>query len=132
MHQVFLNLVLNAVDAMPERGQLQVSTVRSSQPDGVEISFTDSGAGISPDVLPHVVDPFYSTKPEGLGLGLFISWNIVEMHEGHIEVDSEVGRGTTFRVWLPVHARKANTPGSGEDEGTRPNRPNREGSMTDD
>lgn len=110
VHQVFLNLVLNAVDAMPERGQLQVSTVRSSQPDGVEISFTDSGAGIPPDVLPHVFDPFYSTKPDGLGLGLFISWNIVEMHGGHIEVESEVGTGTTFRVWLPAQTRGVTDP----------------------
>ena len=64
--------------------------------------FTDSGGGIAPDVLPHVFEPFYSTKPEGLGLGLFISRNIVKQHGGQIEVDSRVGEGTTFTVWLPA------------------------------
>jgi signal transduction histidine kinase len=52
--------------------------------------------------LTHISDPFYTTKPEGLGLGLYISYNIVKEHEGHIEVDSRAGKGTTFRVWLPA------------------------------
>jgi two-component system cell cycle sensor histidine kinase/response regulator CckA len=102
VQQVFLNLLLNALDAMPGGGRFQVSTTRTSQPAGVRIAFTDSGVGIPPDVLPHVFDPFYSTKPEGLGLGLPISHDIVKQHGGHIEVDSQVGEGTTVTVWLPA------------------------------
>jgi PAS domain S-box-containing protein len=100
--QVFLNLLLNAIEAMPEGGRLQVSTSQTSQPAGVRVAFTDSGAGIASDVLTHIFDPFYSTKPEGLGLGLFISQDIVKQHGGHIEVDSQVGEGTTFTVLLPA------------------------------
>ena len=102
VQQVFLNLLLNALDAMPGGGRFQVSTARTSQPAGVRIAFTDSGVGIPPDMLPHVFDPFYSTKPEGLGLGLPISHDIVKQHGGHIEVDSQVGEGTTVTVWLPA------------------------------
>jgi PAS domain S-box-containing protein len=102
MQQVFLNLVLNAVDAMPDGGRLQVSTSRTDQPDGVRISFTDSGVGIAPDVLPRIFDVFYSTKRDGLGLGLSISRDIVEGHGGRIEADSFLGEGTTFTVWLPA------------------------------
>jgi PAS domain S-box-containing protein len=100
--QVFLNLLLNAIEHMPQGGRLQVSTTYTSQPAGIRIAFTDSGAGIAPDVLPHVFEPFYGTRPEGLGLGLFISRNIVEQHGGQIEVHSRVGEGTTFTVWLPA------------------------------
>jgi two-component system NtrC family sensor kinase len=100
--QVFLNLLLNAIDAMPGGGQLQVSTAYTSQPAGVRIEFTDSGAGIAPDVLPQIFEPFYSTKPEGTGLGLSISYSIVERHGGYIEVGSWVGEGSTFTVWLPA------------------------------
>jgi PAS domain S-box-containing protein len=102
VQQVFLNLLLNALDAMPGGGRLQVSTTRTSQPAGVRIAFTDSGGGIPPDVLPRVFDPFYSTKPEGLGLGLPISHDIVKQHGGRIEMDSQVGKGTTVTVWLPA------------------------------
>jgi two-component system NtrC family sensor kinase len=101
MRQVFLNLVLNAVDAMPDGGQLQVTTSRTGQPAGILVTFTDSGVGVAPDILPHIFDPFYSTKPEGLGLGLFISQDIVKQHGGRMEVASQVGEGTTFAVWLP-------------------------------
>ncbi len=102
MQQVFLNLILNALDAMPDGGRLQVSATCSSQPDGVRVSFTDSGLGIAPDLLPQIFEPFYSTKADGLGLGLFISQNIVEEHRGCIEVESRLGEGTTFAVWLPT------------------------------
>jgi two-component system NtrC family sensor kinase len=66
------------------------------------ISIADSGSGIAPEVLPHVFDPFYSTKPQGLGLGLYITRNIVEAHGGHIDVSSRPGEGATFSVWLPA------------------------------
>jgi len=100
--QVFLNFLLNAIEAMPGGGQLRVSTACTSHPAGVRIEFTDNGVGIAPHVLPQVFEPFYSTKPEGIGLGLSISYTIVERHGGHIEVESRVGEGSTFTVWLPA------------------------------
>jgi PAS domain S-box-containing protein len=102
LEQVFLNLVLNALDAMPEGGQLQVRTARSHLPPGVSIEFTDSGLGIPPDIMNSLFESFVSTKAEGLGLGLFISQNIVQQHGGRIGFESEVGHGTTFTVWLPA------------------------------
>lgn len=102
MQQVFLNLVLNAVEAMPEGGLLQVSTAPNRQPDGARVTFADTGVGIEPDRLPRVFEPFHSTRPEGLGLGLYISQRIVKEHGGHIDVESHVGEGTTFTVWLPI------------------------------
>jgi len=101
IQQVFLNLILNAIDAMHRGDRLQVSTTHTHQPAGVRVTVTDSGDGIPPDVLPHIFDPFYSTKPEGLGLGLFISQQIVKQHGGRIKMDTEVVEGTTFTVWLP-------------------------------
>jgi PAS domain S-box-containing protein len=101
MRQVFLNLVLNAIDAMPEGGRLQVSTSRSGQPSGIYVTFTDTGVGISSDILSQIFDPFYTTKPDGLGVGLYVSQRIVEEHGGRIEVESQVGEGATFMVWLP-------------------------------
>jgi PAS domain S-box-containing protein len=102
IQQVFLNLVLNALDAMPQGGRLEVRTTRTSQPPGVSVSLADSGVGIPPEVLARIFEPFYSTKRDGLGLGLFISHEIVERHGGHVDVESRVGEGTTFKVWLPA------------------------------
>jgi len=87
---------------MPGGGQLRVSTESTSQPPGVRIVLADSGMGIPAEVLPHIFEPFYSSKPEGLGLGLFISNDIVRQHGGHIDVKSEEGKGATFAVWLPA------------------------------
>jgi two-component system NtrC family sensor kinase len=102
LQQVFLNLALNAIDAMPGGGRIDVRATRTREPPGVSTSFQDSGVGISTDALLHVFDPFYSTKSEGLGLGLSISQEIVRQHGGRIEVESELGHGATFTVWLPV------------------------------
>jgi PAS domain S-box-containing protein len=102
VQQVFLNLMLNAVEAMPGGGRLRITTTLSQDRAGVEVLFADSGTGIDPDALPHIFDPFYSGKPEGLGLGLFVSRNIVTDHGGRIEVETEMGEGTTFTVWLPT------------------------------
>ena len=102
MQQVFLNLMLNALESMAEGGRLRISTTRSSEGEGVRVLFQDTGKGIAPDALTHIFDPFYSDKPEGLGLGLFVSRNIVEDHGGRIEVETRVGEGTTFTIWLPT------------------------------
>jgi PAS domain S-box-containing protein len=102
VEQVFLNLILNAIDAMPAGGELHVGLSTTEDRDGVCVSFRDRGPGIAPEVMPHLFDPFFTTKPDGLGLGLFISQNIVNEHGGHIEVDSQPGQGTTFTVRLPT------------------------------
>jgi len=102
IQQVFLNLALNAVEAMPDGGRLEVRANRADDPPGVSVVFADSGVGIGPDGLSHLFDPFYTEKAGGLGLGLFISKNIVENHGGRIGVESQPGEGTTFTVWLPA------------------------------
>ncbi|WP_447972840.1 ATP-binding protein [Nitrospira sp. Kam-Ns4a] len=110
--QVLLNLFLNAMDAMSERGgRLTVRTHRLTKANGdgwVQIEVADTGSGITPENLEHIFDPFYTTKHasgerEGTGLGLTIVHQIVQEHRGYIEVESEVGRGTTFFVNLPVN-----------------------------
>jgi two-component system NtrC family sensor kinase len=102
IQQVFLNLMLNAIEAMPEGGQIKISATCTYDPDGVAITFTDNDGGIASENLPHLFDAFYTTKPDGVGLGLYITKFIVESHNGHIEVESEPDKGTTFTVWLPA------------------------------
>ncbi|MBI2059148.1 MAG: HAMP domain-containing protein [Nitrospirae bacterium] len=102
LNQVFLNLLVNAVDAISERGDLWLRTRRK---DGsVEIEIEDNGAGMPPEVQKKIFEPFYTTKPvgRGTGLGLSISYNIVQKHGGSIRVDSSPGRGTKFTISLPV------------------------------
>jgi signal transduction histidine kinase len=102
MSQVFLNLALNALEAMPDGGRLRIGTDCASDPAWVRVTFADTGCGIAPEAIPHLFDPFYTTKANGLGLGLYITHNVVEEHGGRIEVESLLGKGTTFTVWLPV------------------------------
>jgi two-component system NtrC family sensor kinase len=104
MEQVLLALIMNSIDAMPRGGRLWLRT--SATRDDVVLEVRDDGAGIPRDVLPHLFEPFFTTKERGrgVGLGLAISRGIVERHGGRIEVFSEVGRGTTFTVTLPVEA----------------------------
>jgi len=101
VRQVFLNLVLNAIDAMPEGGLLDVTVSPTVDPPGVSVRFRDTGTGIAPNVLARLFEPFYSTRSDGLGLGLYISQGIIEDHGGRIEANSVVGEGSTFAVWLP-------------------------------
>jgi two-component system NtrC family sensor kinase len=114
LKQVIMNLVVNARDAMGERGRLTVFSRRSptlvSPGTGrravpaVELTFTDTGCGIPPENLPKIFDPFFTSKDpgKGVGLGLSVGYSIIKAHGGTIEVTSEVGRGTTFRIVLPV------------------------------
>jgi two-component system NtrC family sensor kinase len=101
LKQVFLNLVLNAIEAMPQGGTLTLAG-RVVEEDGrwVALSFADSGVGIAPDDLKNIFEPFYTTKPDGTGLGLAVSHNIILGHHGHFTVESAVGKGTTVTVWL--------------------------------
>jgi signal transduction histidine kinase len=70
----------------------------------VQVIFADTGPGIASELRPHLFEPFHSTRPDGLGLGLYISKTIVDEHKGHIQVDSQPGEGATFIVWLPSQA----------------------------
>jgi signal transduction histidine kinase len=100
MHQVLLNLLLNAVQAIEGAGTVRV--VIHGRKDRVLISVADTGRGISPEHLPFVFRPFYTTKGNGTGLGLSLARRIVEDHHGRIEVESEVGQGTEFLITLPI------------------------------
>jgi two-component system NtrC family sensor kinase len=102
LEQVFLNLVLNAVEAMPEGGTLRVSTALDDD-KRLKVEVTDTGHGIPPEHLDRIFEPFFSTKGEkGTGLGLSVSHGVIERHGGEIAVHSEMGKGTTFTVWLPT------------------------------
>lgn len=100
--QVFMNLVINAGHAMPQGGELEISTYRSKGGKFVCAAIRDNGVGISEENLARIFDPFFTTKAQGTGLGLSISYGIIENNGGKIEVKSRVGEGTTFIVMLPV------------------------------
>lgn len=105
LKQVLLNLIQNAVDALPENGALTLSAMASPRGDerGVSVAVTDTGHGIRAEELPHVFEPFFTSgKHKGTGLGLAICRNIIEAHGGDIQLISEPGKGTNARVWLPL------------------------------
>ncbi|TAL24227.1 MAG: response regulator [Nitrospirae bacterium] len=122
MQQVFTNLALNARDAMPDGGKLQFTLSRGSVKsigappavdmscgDWIAISVADTGTGIHPDILPHIFEPFFTTKEVGKGTGLGLSqvYGIVKQHEGHITVKTDVGKSTTFNIYLPAGRARA-------------------------
>jgi two-component system cell cycle sensor histidine kinase/response regulator CckA len=113
IEQVLLNLILNALDAMPEGGELEISTALNDAPEAqasdvnqhlVTISVTDTGTGIPQDLLSTIFEPFFTTKPEGQGTGLGLSsaYGIVRQHKGDIKVQSAPGAGATFVVSFPA------------------------------
>lgn len=102
INQVFMNIFMNALEAMEKGGTL---TIRSQDTDaGVSVSISDTGCGIAPDNLPRVFDPFFTTKDvgQGTGLGMNVAFNIVQKHSGTLSVESRPGEGTTFTLTLPV------------------------------
>ena len=101
MQQIFLNLVLNAIEALHEGGRLTVTANHSNSPEGVCVRVSDTGVGIAPEAQDELFDAFYTTKDDGVGLGLYVTHRIIKDHGGHIDVESAVGEGTTFAVWLP-------------------------------
>lgn len=103
LNQVFMNLFVNAAHAIEAKGQLRIRTGRLGH-DGVWIEVADTGKGIAPENLQRIFEPFFTTKPvgQGTGLGLALSYSIVQKHHGTLEVESTVGQGTTFRITLPV------------------------------
>ena len=102
LQQVFLNLTLNACEAMPDGGTLMVGS--SVAGERVVVKVTDTGCGIKREHLDQIFEPFFTTKPvgKGTGLGLSVSYGIIQQHGGTLEVESEVGKGTTFTVTLPA------------------------------
>jgi CheY-like chemotaxis protein len=125
LEQVVMNLVLNARDAMPDGGRLTIGTAneqitdydpRASPelPPGYYVTLTvrDTGTGIAPETLPSIFEPFFTTRENGRarGLGLATVYGIVKQCEGHVEVDSALGRGTTVRVYLPIARAESGTP----------------------
>lgn len=109
-----MNIVINAADAMAGDGG--TLTIKTNRRDGMaEVSFTDSGCGIAKEHLSKLFDPFFTTKEtgKGTGLGLAISYGIVQSHGGDIEVESQVGKGSTFRIKLPIEKQNAEPGRSG-------------------
>jgi len=108
LNQVFMNLLVNAAHAIAERGTITIGC--ETVGDEVCVAVADTGSGIAPEALGRIFDPFFTTKPvgQGTGLGLSLSYSIVRRHGGRIDVESEPGLGTTFRVWLPI--RQATEP----------------------
>ncbi len=106
MKQAFLNIIMNAIDAMPNGGVLTVSTStvnHGRHSDALLITISDTGCGIPQDKIPHIFDPFYTDKEQGTGLGLAVTHSIIEKNGGTIEVESEMGKGTMFKIILPIH-----------------------------
>jgi two-component system NtrC family sensor kinase len=100
LRQAFVNIALNACDAMPEGGVLRVSLRPATDGEQVVVEFSDTGTGIPPDVLSKILDPFFTTKENGTGLGLSVVYGIVERHGGKLDIESQPGRGTTVRIQL--------------------------------
>ena len=115
-----MNILLNAADAMAKNGG--TLTIKTDLKDKrAEISFTDTGCGIPKEHLSKLFDPFFTTKEtgKGTGLGLAISYGIIQSHNGDIEVKSEVGKGSTFRVKLPIEKQKEELERAGDGETKR-------------
>ncbi len=109
LKQVFMNMMVNAAEAMSDKGgSLTIATGSSSDQSSIIISFQDTGMGISPEIQSKVFDPFFTTKAvgKGTGLGLSTSYGIIQSHHGNIEVESEMGKGATFTIILPVSTEK--------------------------
>lgn len=115
LEQVFGNLLINSVDASPQGSLLEVDLRSMEDPAGVAISFRDPGKGMNPELLGRVFDPFYTSKHNGVGLGLSVSKKIVDAHSGQIQVESRPGEGTTFTVVIPYRT----TPHDAEAEKTK-------------
>ncbi len=107
LKQVFLNLMNNALEAMPSGGQITITTQKAGQE--AVITFSDTGVGIPEEVIGHIFEPFFTTKPavKGTGLGLSISYGIIKHHGGHIEAASAPGQGATFTITLPIEGKNA-------------------------
>ncbi len=109
LQQVFTNLILNARDAIPDGGRVTLRTSAESDGEAVAVEVEDTGIGIAPENVARIYDPFFTTKGvgRGTGLGLAVSYGIVQEHSGHISVESAPGRGTKFRITVPTSRARA-------------------------
>ncbi|MFQ5950190.1 MAG: sensor histidine kinase, partial [Nitrospiria bacterium] len=107
LNQVLMNILINAAQAIEERGVITIRTFLKD--DCINVLIRDTGAGIPPEHLKKIFDPFFTTKPvgKGTGLGLYISYGVIEKHQGEISVESEVGKGSAFTIRLPLHPSEA-------------------------
>lgn len=118
LHQVLVNLIINAIQAMPGGGRLAVATRvapagkwgetagEGSGSQSVELSVSDTGAGIAPEKRESIFNPFYTTKEKGSGLGLSIVYRIIKGLGGDVKLDTGIGKGTVFRIYLPLKTEK--------------------------
>jgi signal transduction histidine kinase len=106
LQQVFMNIIINAADAMKGKGRLTLETGNGEEDGYISISISDTGIGIAPENINRIFDPFFTTKGvgHGTGLGLSVSYGIIQRHNGDINVVSAPGRGTTFTITLPKTA----------------------------
>jgi two-component system NtrC family sensor kinase len=102
LKQVFMNIIVNALQSMPEGGELTVSTAAAQDGENITVSVLDTGCGIPEAEMNKIFHPFYTSKKAGTGLGLSISYGIIKAHGGDIEVRSEPGKGTIFSIYLPA------------------------------
>jgi len=104
--QVFMNLLLNSLQAMPDGGELTVSTDYNSDHESVSITISDTGCGISQEKLGKIFEPFFTTKEQGkgTGLGLSVSYGIIQQHKGQLTVESRENKGTSFSITLPQNS----------------------------
>ncbi|MFZ7113164.1 MAG: sensor histidine kinase [Desulfatiglandales bacterium] len=110
MEQVFINLLLNGVEAMQEEGTIRIRTRIDLDKKRLVVEVEDTGCGISPENLGKIFDPFFSTKPKGSGLGLAVNYGIIEKHGGNIRVSSKLGRGTCFTIAFPAGDETSGSP----------------------
>ena len=106
MQQVFLNLLLNAIEAMPDGGILATKTYYDERLDTIQITISDTGKGMDKSLVSKVFQLFFTTKRKGSGLGLSITRRLIEQHGGHIDLESDPGKGTVFDIFLNVNGKR--------------------------
>jgi signal transduction histidine kinase len=117
LDQSIINLILNAVEATPAGGRITVTTKYCDEKVNACIAIKDTGGGISKEDLEKIFDPFFTTKETGTGLGLAITHGIIEQHRGRIDVQSAIGKGACFTIYLPILKENDHGPASSQDTG---------------
>lgn len=105
LKKVFINIIKNAIEVMPYGGNISI-TINSLGDNHIKVSIQDEGSGIPKEKIQKLGEPFYTTKEHGTGLGLMVSYRIIEEHKGKIEIESEVGEGTVFHITLPLNPKE--------------------------
>jgi signal transduction histidine kinase len=119
MHQVFVNLLLNAAEASQDNGVINIRSWMVSALGRIRVEIADNGCGIAPEHLTKVFEPFFTTKPKGTGLGMAVTYRIIRNHQGEIEVSSQPGEGTRFTLEIPLQGDASPTETKGQADGTQ-------------